>query len=95
LQEVDASLRLAFRDDGETYDLVHVSDVVDDQYTDDELEERVRTLLMKARGDPPQEQSLYDSGAPRQENPRRGRRFANAPRSRLRERGRGNFRQRP
>jgi len=62
-ENVDASLRLAFRYEGETYDVVHVADAVDAQYTDAELEERVKTLLMKALGDPPQEQALYDFGA--------------------------------
>lgn len=61
-ENVDASLRLAFRYEGEEYDLVDVSDAVDAQYTDAELEERVKTLLMKALGDPPREQSLYDFG---------------------------------
>jgi hypothetical protein len=61
-ENVDASLRLAFRYEGEAYDIVHVSDTVDAQYTDDELGERVKTLLMKALGDPPQEQALYDFG---------------------------------
>lgn len=61
-ENVDASLRLAFRYEGEEYDLVHVSETVDAQYTDGELEERVKTLLMKALGDPPQEQALYDFG---------------------------------
>lgn len=59
---VDATLQLAFRYEGEAYDVVHVSDTVDAQFTDAELEERVKTLLMKALGDPPQEQSLYDFG---------------------------------
>ena len=61
-ENVDASLRLAFRYEGEDYDVVHVSDAVDAQYTDDELRERVKTLLMKALGDPPREQALYDFG---------------------------------
>ena len=61
-ENVDASLRLAFRYEGEQYEVVHVSDDVDDQYTDAELDERMKTLLLKALGDPPQEQSLYDFG---------------------------------
>jgi hypothetical protein len=61
-ESVDASLRLAFRYEGEDYDLVHVSDAVNAQYTDDELRERVKTLLLKALGDPPREQALYDFG---------------------------------
>lgn len=61
-ENVDASLRLAFRYEGEDYDLVHVSDAVNAQYTDDELRERVKTLLLKALGDPPREQALYDFG---------------------------------
>lgn len=44
---VDASLRLAFRHDGETDDVVHVSDAANAQYTDDELGERVKLLLLK------------------------------------------------
>jgi hypothetical protein len=61
-ENVDASLRLAFRYEGEDYDLLHVSDAANAQYTDDELRERVKTLLLKALGDPPQEQALYDFG---------------------------------
>jgi hypothetical protein len=61
-ETVEASLRLAFRYEGEDYEIVHVADGVDAQYTDAELEERVKTLLLKALGDPPHEQSLYDFG---------------------------------
>ena len=43
-ENVDASLRLAFRYEGEDHDIVHVSDDVNAQYTDDELEERVAEL---------------------------------------------------
>jgi hypothetical protein len=60
--DLDASVRMIVRFEGEEYEVEYVREDVDDQYTDPELEERLKTLVMKGLGDPPREQSLYDFG---------------------------------
>ena len=55
-------VRLAFRYEGESYDLVHVRDDVAVQFTDEELENRVQTLMLKGLGDPPTDDSLFEFG---------------------------------
>jgi hypothetical protein len=61
--DLDASVRLIVRFEGDEYDVAYVREDVDRQYTDAELEARIETLVMKGLGDPPREQSLYDFGS--------------------------------
>ncbi|MFD1647053.1 hypothetical protein [Haloarchaeobius litoreus] len=65
LSEVDLhgdDVRVAFRYEGESYDLLHVRDDVRAQFTDEEFERRIQTLMMKGLGDPPSDGSLFDFG---------------------------------
>jgi hypothetical protein len=61
-EELDASVRMILRFEGEAHEVEYIREDVDDQYTDPELEERFKTLVMKGLGDPPREQALYDFG---------------------------------
>jgi hypothetical protein len=55
-------VRLAFSYEGESYDVRHVREDVRAQFTDEEFENRVQTLMMKGLGDPPSDDSLFDFG---------------------------------
>lgn len=55
-------VRLAFRYEGESYDLLHVSDQVQAMFSDEEFEHRIQALMMKGLGDPPTDDSLFDFG---------------------------------
>ena len=55
-------VRLAFRFEGESYETLHVRDDVSAQFTDEEFEHRIQTLMMKGLGDPPSDDSLFDFG---------------------------------
>jgi len=59
----DAPLRLAVRFSADESDVLFVREDVRDRYTDDELEARIETLVMKGLGDPPREEPLYDFGS--------------------------------
>jgi hypothetical protein len=60
--DLDASVRMIVRFEGEAHEVEYLREDVDDQYTDPELEERLKTLVMKGLGDPPRERALYDFG---------------------------------
>ncbi|WP_267641412.1 hypothetical protein [Haloarchaeobius amylolyticus] len=61
-EATETTLRLVFRYEGDEREVVHVREDIREQFTDHELDERVKTLTMKGLGDPPTEQSLYDFG---------------------------------
>ncbi len=60
--QTDAPLRLAVRFSGDESDVLFVREDVREQYTDDELEDRIETIVMKGLGDPPRERPLFDFG---------------------------------
>lgn len=55
-------VRLAFRYEGESYDVLHAREDVRETFTGEEFERRVETLMMKGLSDPPTDGSLYDFG---------------------------------
>lgn len=62
LRHGDAPLRLAVRYSGDESDVLFIREDIRAQYSDDELEDRIETLVMKGLGDPPREQPLFDFG---------------------------------
>ncbi|WP_134672421.1 hypothetical protein [Halorussus marinus] len=59
----DAPLRLAVRFSADESDVLFVREDVRERHTDDELEARIETLVMKGLGDPPREEPLFDFGS--------------------------------
>ncbi|WP_435360003.1 hypothetical protein [Haloarchaeobius sp. DFWS5] len=60
--ETDAALRLVVHYEGETREVIHVREDIRERFTEDELNERVKTLTMKGLGDAPTEATLSDFG---------------------------------
>ncbi|WP_132059236.1 hypothetical protein [Halorussus amylolyticus] len=61
-EQTDAPLRLAVRFTADDSKVLFIREDVREQYTDDELEERIETIVMKGLGDPPRERPLFDFG---------------------------------
>jgi len=51
-------LRLAIRYEGERHDVVYVRDDVSEMYTPEELEEKVKQLVVDGLGDPPAQEQF-------------------------------------
>jgi len=57
------SLQLAVRYSGKDHDIVYLREDIDEQFSDQELEQQVETLMLKGHGDPPQEGALFNFGS--------------------------------
>jgi len=58
----EGALRAAVRYGGDDHEVVYLRDDIAAQFSADELDERVETLVMKGLGDPAEEGALFDFG---------------------------------
>lgn len=60
--ESDESLRFVVRFSGDEHKVVYLRDDVAEQYTDEEFQEHVQSLMLKSLGDPVNDDALADFG---------------------------------